>query len=362
MKICHFIHNLKSGGAQTFLSYLVIEQAKDNDITVLTLDRIDDDFSINLKDKVTKHGVNVIEIGRVPGNKVSLLKSLFLTRRFFIKNSFDIINTHLHLCHLFVSLIKSAQNHVMTIHNGPEDISKISLYLNKDTPKIFCSNSSYELNDYPKCKYSVIENGVPIVANTKNIKNNDTRETILHTSSIPQDSKIVLCVGALRPQKNYKFLTKLVKEYFSNSNVHFIVCGGYAGDKKFKNLSEYQSIKNIHFIGITNKIDNYLIIADLFLSCSLFEGLPISVLEAVFKGIPCVLSPIKPHIDIFSSVEGVMIPDKFEKKYFAEKINLSFKQDFKSKDLINNRLDFIKKYNIKRSSEEYLLFYKDILN
>jgi glycosyltransferase involved in cell wall biosynthesis len=45
----------------------------------------------------------------------------------------------------------------------------------------------------------------------------------------------------------------------------------------------------------------------LYISSSLSEGLPLSVLEAVNYGVPCLLSSIRPHIEISQelNVEGV---------------------------------------------------------
>ncbi|MGA9960634.1 MAG: glycosyltransferase family 4 protein, partial [Acidobacteriaceae bacterium] len=51
-------------------------------------------------------------------------------------------------------------------------------------------------------------------------------------------------------------------------------------------------------VGRVDNVQEYLCASDYFLSASIAEGLPNSVLEAMAVGLPCVLSDIPPHREI----------------------------------------------------------------
>ena len=55
---------------------------------------------------------------------------------------------------------------------------------------------------------------------------------------------------------------------------------------------------NISFKGKVDNVDDYLMAADCFISTSLSEGLPNSVIEALSWGLPTILSDIPAHREI----------------------------------------------------------------
>lgn len=56
--------------------------------------------------------------------------------------------------------------------------------------------------------------------------------------------------------------------------------------------------ERILFLGRVNNVPEYLVASDFFVSASLAEGLPNSVMEAMAAGLPCLLSKIPPHDEI----------------------------------------------------------------
>ena len=62
----------------------------------------------------------------------------------------------------------------------------------------------------------------------------------------------------------------------------------------------------IHFLGQISNVQDYLQVADVFVSAALSEGLPNTVLEAMASGLPTVLSDIPAHREIldFALIPG----------------------------------------------------------
>ena len=355
ISICHVINCFKSGGAQTFLVSLAIAQLEiSKNIYIVSLDKIVyDEFNTTLIEKLRLKGINVHTFNRISGKNLSILKSLIIAKSFFKKNDFDIINTHLPLSHLFISLLHLKIKVVNSIHNAPEKTNFITRFLNKSIPKIYCSQSAKDLNSfYGKSK--VINNGIVFNKNEHFNKLN-----IYDELNIPLKSKLVISVGALRPQKNYFFLIDLIKKYFDNSNIHFLVLGNIVPETKIHEEISKCNLNNLHYLGVKSNINEYLYSCDLLLCCALFEGLPIAVLEAAFQGMPCILSPIRPHKEVFESLNGVYIPSNFDTLSFKNEIINFFKEEHSKSKLIEDRQDFINKYNIENTAKQYITFYEE---
>jgi len=63
----------------------------------------------------------------------------------------------------------------------------------------------------------------------------------------------------------------------------------------------------ITFVGFSKQAEKYLRAADIYVSASWLEGLPLSVIEALACGLPCVVSDIGAHRELASLVPGVVL-------------------------------------------------------
>jgi len=361
MKICHIINNVVAGGAQVFLKDLTKYQSKKNKVTIIFIDEINnDEFSSFFLQSLGTNSIRYFSLGRRPKEIISYPKTIFTLYKLIIKNKFDIVNSHLPMSHLIVGFLSIfiKINKVITVHNAPEILSKINILLNYSTPKIFCSESAYRLNNYPKCYHTIINNGISIAQSDD--YNFFFRDNLLKEINVDKSAKLIVLVGAIRKQKNYMFLVNLIEKYYKNSDINFLVCGGFDNDENFIDLKKFNTIKNLHFLGIRNDVKEIVKNSDIYLSCSLHEGLPIGGLEAFSIGIPCVLSPIEPH-KIFENQYDVNIPNKFTIDSFNTSINklLVNKRNFKMSRKKRNKL--INKFNIKYTEKNYNKFYKDII-
>lgn len=363
MKICHFIPNLKAGGAQNFILNLIEEQIKSNEVVIVLLDRLDkgNDYAISLFNKIKKLGVTVYSLNRIPGKNLSILKSYNKAIRYFKGQSFDIINSHLPISHYFLSLIKWNLDIkvVITVHNAPEKLSFFNWYLNIKTPRIYCSESAFKLNKRTKAETVVIDNGILL---KKQVDSSAQRGVLLTELGLPENCKLVVLVGAIRIQKNYSFVVDLVKEYYLKTDVHFVICGGYAGDEYLSDLSRFSHVENLHFLGQYTKVPELLSIADLYLSTSLHEGLPIALLEALFSGIRCVISPIEQHVNVADSIPYVFIPKEMDLYQYQQEITRLLSNNSPSKDVVlKSRMKHIERYNVENTSLSYINFYNKFL-
>jgi len=122
---------------------------------------------------------------------------------------------------------------------------------------------------------------------------------------------VVTTIGPFKPQKNLpdfiKVASKISKEH---KNFKFVMVGDGTLRPEFESLIEKYNIKeNIFLLGWRRDIANILHSSDFFVMTSLWEGLPISTIEAM----TCGLTPIVNAVDgqkniVKDGINGFLIP------------------------------------------------------
>ena len=160
----------------------------------------------------------------------------------------------------------------------------------------------------------------------------------------------IISVGRLSIQKNPKLFNDIALEFNDNPNVQFIWCG----DGELKSELTSPNIKCTGWIE-RKELENYLSNADIYLSTSLWEGLPLSVLEAMSIGLPMVLSNCVGNRDLVEN-NGFLYNNKIEAikiiNDFRENNKLIIFKGKKSKEI------FFKKFDLKNMSKKYCYLYK----
>ncbi len=364
MKITHIIMNIDAGGAQTFVASLAIEQKKlGHDVSIIIIDElINSNFQLLLINSLKEHAINIHLLNRRTGRNITIVNTFKGIIETLATTRPDVINTHISTSHLLVSMClklitlrKLKDRHIITVHNAPEYWSWMTRMFNKHTPTIYCSNSALELNEKRDCMGIAIQNGVP------KFKINGSSNHILEQFNGVPHRKFVLCVGRLSRQKNYQMVCRIAK-HFVDRNIEFLVCG-IRHETAEQDLDSFKEIDNIHYLGIKTQDEIYSLMAncDCFLNASLFEGLPITVLEAFFTGIPCVLSNIAPHIEIGSDMPYCYIADLNSKEDFISKIETVLGEDLNKEEISNLRRPFLQKYSIASTATSYVDFYQNVL-
>ena len=106
------------------------------------------------------------------------------------------------------------------------------------------------------------------------------------------------------PRKNpIPLLKAFINIISDNNDINMIVLGDGELRDECERISENNKGK-IHFYGNVHNITPFLLASDYYISSSLSEGMPTVVMNAMSFGIPSVLSNIKPHIEMFSSIDN----------------------------------------------------------
>ncbi|MDY2938252.1 MAG: glycosyltransferase family 1 protein [Fusicatenibacter sp.] len=113
-------------------------------------------------------------------------------------------------------------------------------------------------------------------------------------------------VGQFRLQKNHEFLIDIFAECVKlNPQVKLILAGdGDTRKKVEEKVSNLGLQEKVLFLGVRTDIDRLLQVMDVFVFPSLYEGLPVTLIEAQAAGLPCVIAD---HITEECIVTGSLV-------------------------------------------------------
>lgn len=132
-------------------------------------------------------------------------------------------------------------------------------------------------------KYLVINNAIDL---KKYIFNADTRNE--YRKKLGLTEKIVIGnVGRLQFQKNQEFLIKIFEQlHMKNNNMQLLLVGQGEDKSKLKQLVIEKKLQdNVTFLGVRKDVSQLLQAMDIFVFPSVFEGLPLALIEAQASGL-----------------------------------------------------------------------------
>lgn len=146
----------------------------------------------------------------------------------------------------------------------------------------------------------------------------DVEKATLIRKSLDVKEGDLLCghVGTFSVPKNHVFLIDIFFEVVKlNPRAKLICCGAGALQNDIKEKAEKLGLlDNIIFAGVVMNANEYMMAMDVFVFPSLFEGFPVSVIEAESTGLPVVMSDtITTEVDITNLVHRLSLNDSAEK-------------------------------------------------
>lgn len=180
------------------------------------------------------------------------------------------------------------------------------------------------------------------------------------TSILPA-APIVISVGEINDNKNYECVIRAL-DCMKRKDVHYILCGQGYLEGELKQLAVSLDLeKRVHFLGYTSDIPDLLAASDIFVSSSLREGLPVSVIEALASGLPVVCSDIRGNRDLIEQNKNGIRCSVNDFRAFADAIEyLLDNKELAEAMSINNRT-CAKQYAVEPVMQELKKIYCDVL-
>lgn len=161
-----------------------------------------------------------------------------------------------------------------------------------------------------KAEIEVVPNGVDISPFRGEIVPLESSEF-----GFPDDPVILTYVGRLGPEKNLPFLLRAFNGAAqAYENICLLIVGDGPERDNLVDIVRHMSIANrVHFTGFVDykKIPNYLATADIFVTASVTEVHPLSVIEAMGAGLP-ILGIESPGVSdtVNNGIDGFIVPEE----------------------------------------------------
>lgn len=368
MKILEVTFTLESGGAERFTVDLCNELSTNNDVTLLTLkdDKVDKEkrcfYKFDLSDRV-----KYVNLGLSDGFSIKSLIKIYLAIRNIRP---DIV--HLNggnvpkFCVLAIMFLSGKIKFVQTIHNDLKNgydkgINRLLYNTFGVSGRYTCvALSEKNYNDfrsfYPKLSVSYIVNGRSAMAKTDNF---DSVSLEVSRYRKDHDTKLFLHVARCHEQKNQDLLVDAFNIICKEFNVSLIIIGNGFDSSKGIELKN-RACENIHFLGTRKNISDYYLCSDIFVLSSIFEGMPISLIEASLAGLPCISTPVCGSVDLIKDgVNGIISSD-----FTLDAYVLALRETIKSYDVLKENSERMKNcspYTMVECAKKYNSLFLKIL-
>lgn len=223
--------------------------------------------------------------------------NLHETYRIIKKEKPNIVHAHMSLLSFYplsVAWFLGVKIRIAHAHIAQDNI-------NPYMAKVFKKLNLFFANHYIACgqaagEYLFGENKFDIMYNAidqnKYKFNLEKREQLRKKLRIQDNTIVFGTLGRLTKQKNQEFLIDVFERFHrDNPNSKLIIVGvGELREKLVKKIRKSNQIRNIIIVPGTNDPESYYSAFDYFMLPSLYEGLPVSAIEAQASGINMVLS------------------------------------------------------------------------
>lgn len=216
------------------------------------------------------------------------------------------------------------------------------------TDRIACSEDAghFLFGSQP---FTVINNGIPLEQFAYSV---ESREQLRAELGIGHVDPVIGCVGRFVKQKNFPFAIRVFEKFHEAfPDAKMLILGDGDDRDEIEGLITSEHLLNeVILAGVREDVNELYSAMDIFFMPSLYEGLPVSAVEAQAAGLPCVYSNKVPReTDITDTGIFVSFDDDFE--LWAD----ALKDAFNSGRLINNPILLEQRGYSAEANAEYLM-------
>lgn len=332
VKVLHVISKMSREGAQTFIMNLYRN---------INRNKVQFDFLINSKEKAA-YDDEIRQMGGrliyIPGpSKTNIFRYANYAAGIIKENGpYQCVHGH---SLFFNGIIAEAAykagvliriSHAHSSNDGRLNSFTRNIYRDRMRHKILkystdlfgCSKEACEFLFGERCfndnRVRIINNGIET---EKFVFNEEIRVKMREELGIKDSTIVVGHVGRFSYPKNHDFLIDIFKKVNEkNRNTLLLLVGDGNLREAIERKVEYLGLSNrVIFAGIRSDVADVLQAMDIFVFPSLYEGLPVTLVEAQASGLPCVISDnITKQVQITDLIHPVSLERSPE--YWSKKI------------------------------------------
>lgn len=316
VRVLQIIGSLERAGAETFLMNLYRN---------IDRDKIQFDFAIYEKPSEKSYYPEAISMGAkvfiLPTKSEGISKNWKAIQKLVRHEQYQIVWRHTDSwvggLDLLAAQRGGATKRIMHSHSsdtvGVERLLHYLLrpYINiKVTNRFSCSRAAGEWM-FSTRNYEVIHNGV----DTLHFQYDSEIEEVYREKYHLVGKPVIGHVGRFHPAKNQRFIINIFEELLKMVPDAMLVFVG-TGEQEYEMqtvVHEKNLEKSVLFLGSRSDVAELLQMMDVLVMPSLYEGFPVTLLEAQTAGLPCVISnTITREVDVIGNIKflGLDMPQR----------------------------------------------------
>ncbi len=365
MKILHIIPQLSSGGAERFTVDLCNELAEENDVTLVVLHSLKKGQAFYLPQVSSK--VKVVSMNKRMGLDLLLPYRLYRLAR-TVKP--DVIHTHLRsIVYSFLVILcfhKSAKC-FHTIHSDAkrEAGMYVSCWIRKVffTKKIVVPVTISKESQKSFVKFYGLN--APLIFNGRNIPVNfqPSKDVLDEINKIRPISKtrIIVQLARFNSVKRQSMMARISHRLFNEGYDFCVLMIGLTDKTELKAVKQVSS-PVVYILGERQNPLEYLAAADAFALCSIHEGLPISLIEALGVGTIPICTPVGGIVDVIKSGENGFLSNDLSEESYYQVLKLFLETQEERLDVIKSNVrKSYSPFNMVNCSCQYEKLYRGII-
>ena len=359
MRILHIHPSMLSGGIEAMICATASEMARlGHDVTFCSIyqPKPDDIFWYQLSDAVHKETLGKQCTG-------FSLKEVFAVYRFIKRGHFDIVQLHGFFYYFFLAvLFLPRQKFFYTLHSDARMesfkwdvrffwLKKLMFRLGRVRAITISPASQQSFSELYGCKSALCQNGIPmpVVSEASNA---------VDEARLTPQTKVFLHPGRITEAKNQLVLVKVFDRLIREGHdVALLIAGKEEDDAILQQISPYFSDR-IRFLGLRTDVPSLMAKADGMCLPSVWEGLPVTLLECLAVGCIPICSPVGGIVNVVADGRnGLLSKSSSEEDYY--RTMLKFLQ-LSSTEIIRLKQECIasfQPYRISKTVEKYLAEY-----
>lgn len=364
MRILHIHPSMAGGGIESMICSLANEMSKTEDVTVCSIFAPiqSDIFWYKLNPTITKNSLGKKQSG-------FSLRILWEIVIFIKRGNFDVVNLHgmFYYYMLAVFFLHDRVKFFYTVHSDAEkentlwdrrllNIKKRCFVKGWIHPITISDASSASFENLYNTPSTIIFNGVP--------RPRITDHNVVSEYKISDKTKVFIHAGRISEPKNQVILCKVFQRLIDDGHdVVLLIAGSKQSDEIFRKIETYFS-RRIVYLGQRDDIPQLMAHSHAMCLPSIWEGLPVTLLEALSVGCVPICSNVGgiPNV-IESGKNGFLSRSSSEEDYYEtmrdflnlpqedlDSIQEACKISFTKYDILNTSRAYLNTYETEKKS------------
>ncbi len=174
------------------------------------------------------------------------------------------------------------------------------------------------------------------------------------------EDRLVICVGEHSRRKNHQTALRAMTLV---ARAHLLLCGVGEEEENLRRLAVELGIeRRTHFLGFRDDVPALLGASDVFLFPSYQEGLPMSQMEAMAAGLPCVVSDVRGNRDLISPGDGGYLRKPDDWRGMGEDICRLLEDPALRKSMGDRNRRAVIPYSLDKAQESMAALYRSLLD